>query len=49
MFPAKIPAAGLPASFADLIKPSKSLIVPPEDVQKKRRAFIDEWLNATAP
>jgi thiamine transport system substrate-binding protein len=48
MFPAKKPAAGLPASFTGLIEPSKALLFAPADVQQNRRAFIDEWLNATA-
>ncbi len=48
MFPAKIPAAGLPASFNGLIQPSKALLFTPEEVQNRRRAFTDEWLNATA-
>jgi thiamine transport system substrate-binding protein len=48
MFPARTPGAGLPASFQDLIQPARTLISAPEDVQRRRRAFIDEWLNATA-
>ena len=48
MFPAKKPAGGLPASFGDLIQPGKTLVFTPEEVQENRRAFIDEWLNATS-
>jgi thiamine transport system substrate-binding protein len=48
MLPAKAPSGGLPSSFNDLIKPSKALVYTPEEVQKNRRAFTDEWLNATA-
>jgi thiamine transport system substrate-binding protein len=48
MFPVVTPASGLPQSFADLIKPTKALLFTPEEVQSRRRAFIDEWLNATA-
>jgi thiamine transport system substrate-binding protein len=48
MFPAKAPSAGLPPSFKDLIEPAKALIYTPEEVQKNRRAFTDEWLNATS-
>ena len=48
MFPAKAPSGGLPPSFAGLIEPAKALIYTPQDVQKNRRAFTDEWLNATA-
>jgi thiamine transport system substrate-binding protein len=43
-----MPASGLPPSFADLIKPAKALLFTQEEVQSRRRAFIDEWLNATA-
>lgn len=48
MMPAKPAAAGLPASFADVIKPETTLLVSPEEVRQKRRAFTDAWLNATA-
>ena len=48
MFPAKEPAAGLPASFQDLIRPEKTLTFTPDEVQENRRALIDEWLNATS-
>jgi thiamine transport system substrate-binding protein len=48
MFPAKLPPEGLPASFRDLIQPAKAFLMSPEEVQRKRRAFTDEWLNATA-
>ena len=48
MFPAKTPASGLPASFNGLIEPSKALLFAPDEVQSRRRTFIDEWLNATA-
>lgn len=46
MYPAIMPAAGLPASFADLPKPAKSLQFAPEDVRANRRAYIDGWLGA---
>ncbi len=48
MMPARMPAAGLPASFADVIKPARTLLFTPEEVQASRRAFIDGWLNATS-
>ena len=48
MYPVVTPASGLPPSFADLIKPTKALLFTPEEVQSRRRAFVDEWLNATA-
>lgn len=49
MFPAGTTAAPLPAAFDALVKPGKTLIFSPEEVQQSRRAWIDEWLNATAP
>lgn len=48
MYPVRTPAAGLPPSFADLIKPVKSLQFTPEEVQANRRAFIEGWQNATS-
>lgn len=48
MFPAITPAQGLPPSFADIIKPAKTLLFTPDDAREKRRAFIDAWLDATA-
>jgi thiamine transport system substrate-binding protein len=48
MMPAKVPAGGLPTSFNGLIQPTKTLLFTPEEVQQHRRAFTDEWLNATA-
>ncbi len=46
MYPAKLPAGGLPASFQSLGKPEKSLYAEPKDVEQNRRAWIDEWLAA---
>lgn len=48
MMPAKTPAAGLPDAFEALVKPDEALLFTPEEVQRNRRAFTDEWLNATA-
>ncbi|MHB2168453.1 thiamine ABC transporter substrate binding subunit [Alsobacter sp. R-9] len=48
MYPARTPAAGLPASFAGLAKPSKGLLLDFATVRDNRRAWIDEWLSATA-
>ena len=48
MFPARTPPSGLPGAFTELVQPTRSLLVTPEDVQQNRRAFTDEWLNATA-
>lgn len=48
MYPARTPTTGLPASYADLIKPDKAILMPPSDVRDRRRALIDAWLDATA-
>ena len=48
MFPAGTTSAPLPAAFDQLVKPTKTLLYTPEEVDQNRRAWIDEWLNATA-
>jgi thiamine transport system substrate-binding protein len=48
MFPAGATSAPLPPAFDQLVKPSKTLLYSPDEVDQNRRAWIDEWLNATA-
>jgi thiamine transport system substrate-binding protein len=48
MFPAGQISAPLPAAFDTLVKPDKTLIYSPLEVDQNRRAWIDEWLNAMA-
>jgi thiamine transport system substrate-binding protein len=48
MFPAGTTSEALPAAFDDLVKPDKTLLFSPEEVDQNRRAWIDEWLNATS-
>lgn len=48
MYPVRLPAAGLPASFADLVRPPRSLTFSADEVQANRRAIIDAWLAATS-
>jgi thiamine transport system substrate-binding protein len=48
MYPAKTPAAGLPASFSTLVRPSKALLIDFAKVRDGRRGWLDEWLAATA-
>ena len=48
MFPAGATSAPLPAAFDQLVKPAKTLLYSPDEVDQNRRAWIDEWLNATA-
>ena len=46
MYPAVTPAEGLPPAFVALDQPPTSFLLPPEDVQANRRAWIAEWLAA---
>jgi len=47
MYPAELPAGGLPAGFDGLIRP-ESLLIPAEEVPALRRQALDEWLAALA-
>ena len=47
-FPARATSEALPAAFGELVKPAKTLIYSPLEVDQNRRAWIDEWLNAMA-
>ena len=46
MYPAKIPAAGLPEGFGTLIKPEGSLLLSPEKAEELRAPALDEWRAA---
>lgn len=46
MYPAVLPAAGLPAAFDTAVDPAKALHYPPEEVLEQRSAWVDEWLAA---
>ncbi len=48
MFPAGTTTAPLPPAFDALVKPARTLIYSPLEVEQNRRAWIDEWLNAMA-
>ena len=48
MFPAGETSGPLPPAFDALVKPAKTLMFPPDEVEQNRRQWIDEWLNATA-
>ena len=43
MYPAKTPAAGLPAGFETLIKPLTSLFFSPAEAEAQRQPAVDEW------
>ena len=46
MYPAKPPAAGLPAGFETLLIPGKSLLLDPGQALALRDAALDEWRAA---
>lgn len=46
MYPAVVPAAGLPEGFDTLIQPGKSLLVPADKATDLRDAALAEWLDA---
>jgi thiamine transport system substrate-binding protein len=46
MYPAKTADTGLPASFATLIKPAKSLLIPAADIPAMRDKAVEEWRAA---
>ncbi len=48
MYPAKIPAAGLPAGFETLIKPTTSLLFSSVQAEGQRQAAVDEWQTILA-
>ena len=46
MYPAVVPADGLPEGFETLVTPATSLLLSPEDAASLRDAALDEWRNA---
>jgi thiamine transport system substrate-binding protein len=48
MWPAGETSKPLPAEFNSLVKPERSLMIDSETVARNRKAWTDEWLNATS-
>ena len=46
MYPAVVPAEGLPKGFETLVTPSKSLLLPAQEAAAARDAALSEWLGA---
>ncbi|QCO56179.1 thiamine ABC transporter substrate binding subunit [Pseudorhodobacter turbinis] len=46
MYPAHMPAAGLPDGFDQMITPKKALLMTAEEAQAARKPALDEWLSA---
>ena len=48
MYPAKVPAAGLPKGFETLAQPVKSLLMSADEAEAERAGALDEWRAALA-
>ena len=48
MYPANLPAAGLPVGFETLIQPGKSLLLSADEAAALRETAVEEWRNALA-
>lgn len=48
MYPAIDLPGGLPPAYDKLVDPSKPLLIPPQDVAMRRKAWVDEWLQAVS-
>ncbi len=48
MMPAAATSRPLPEAFARLIRPPRSLLLPPEEVARRRKEWIAEWRAAMA-
>ena len=46
MYPAVLPAAGLPAAFAELPRPTQALRLPPAEVAANKSAWVAEFTRA---
>ena len=46
MYPARAPAAGLPAGYDSLIRPAKSLLLTPAEAESLRLPAIERWRAA---
>jgi thiamine transport system substrate-binding protein len=48
MYPAIDLPGGLPPAYDKLVDPSRPLLMPPQDVAMRRKAWVDEWLQAVS-
>jgi thiamine transport system substrate-binding protein len=48
MMPVSATSQPLPDAFSKLVVPAKTFLMNPADVDKNRKAWIDEWLAATS-
>jgi thiamine transport system substrate-binding protein len=45
MYPATLARSELPAGFEQLIAPSPALLLDPQLVANKRKAWVEDWLE----
>jgi thiamine transport system substrate-binding protein len=48
MMPVSATSEPLPDAFNKLVVPTKTFLMSPQDVDRNRKAWIDEWLTATS-
>jgi len=48
MYPAALPIEKLPKAFDELVKPKKALIFKSSEIEKNRKKWVSEWLDALA-
>lgn len=48
MMPVSATSEPLPDAFGKLVVPAKTFLMSPDEVEKNRKAWIDEWLTATS-
>jgi len=48
MYPAALPLGKLPKAFSELVQPKKALIFPSAEIEKNRKRWVSEWLDALA-
>ena len=48
MMPVSATSEPLPDAFSKLVVPAKTFLMSPDEVEKNRKAWIDEWLAATS-
>ncbi|MQB45780.1 thiamine ABC transporter substrate binding subunit [Rhizobium sp. ICMP 5592] len=48
MMPVSATSEPLPDAFSKLVVPTKTFLMSPDEVEKNRKAWIDEWLAATS-
>lgn len=48
MYPAALPLDKLPEAFGELVQPKKTLLFESSEIEKNRKRWVSEWLDALA-